>query len=75
MVLQCVAAAAALVFLDGRGPVNPLLPTEFHSVPAWIYWTTIVSIWLAVILTVYSGTIYVWIAYKLLRQKAGASGA
>ena len=59
MVLQSVAAAAALVFLDYRG-----------AAPEWVYWTTIVSIWLAVILTVYSGAIYVWIAYKLLRHNA-----
>ncbi len=75
MVLQCVAAAASLVFLDCRGPRNPVLPNEFLPVPGWIYWTTIISIWSAVILTVYSGAIYVWIAYRLLRQKTDISDA
>jgi CDP-diacylglycerol---glycerol-3-phosphate 3-phosphatidyltransferase len=74
MVLQCVAAASSLVFLACRGPLNPALLGDFF-VPAWLYWTTIVSIWAAIVLTVYSGAIYVWIAYKLLKPKAGAGDA
>jgi CDP-diacylglycerol--glycerol-3-phosphate 3-phosphatidyltransferase len=62
MVLQCVAAGSALVYLRCLQPVG-------SAAPEWIYWFTVVSIWSAVILTVYSGTIYVWIAYKLLKRK------
>ena len=35
----------------------------------------IVSIWLAVLLTVYSGAVYVWIAYKLISKKADVPDA
>jgi CDP-diacylglycerol--glycerol-3-phosphate 3-phosphatidyltransferase len=66
MLLQCVAAGSALVYLHcsqvpgtGSGPV----------VPAWLYWFTVASIWAAVVATVYSGAIYVWIAWKILRQE------
>lgn len=69
MVLQCAAAGSALVFLQCKRPANPALPTNFQPAPAWVYWFMIVSIWLAVVLTVYSGAVYVWIAYKLLKQK------
>ena len=73
MVLQCFAAGASLVFLECRNPPNPaVLPRE---APAWVYWFTVVSIWSAVVLTVYSGAVYVWIAYKLLRQKTDAPDA
>ncbi len=65
MVLQCFAAGASLVFLHCRQP-------DLRDAPQWVYWFTVVSIWLAVILTVYSGAVYVWIAYKLLKQKADA---
>jgi CDP-diacylglycerol--glycerol-3-phosphate 3-phosphatidyltransferase len=74
MVLQCFAAGASLVFLDCRKPSNPAVLAELQAAPSWVYWFTVVSIWLAVILTVYSGAIYVWIAYKLLKQKADAPG-
>jgi CDP-diacylglycerol---glycerol-3-phosphate 3-phosphatidyltransferase len=76
MVLQCVAASASLVFLHYWRPAGDGAPLEsFHGVPPWIYWTTIISIWAAVVLTVYSGAIYVWIAYKLLRQNTGGPNA
>ncbi len=61
MVLQCVAAGSALVYLHCLQPVG-------STAPLWVYWFTVVSIWSAVILTVYSGAVYVWIAYKLLKQ-------
>ena len=72
MVLQCVAAGSALVYLHCLQPVGQAAPS---TAPQWVYWFTIVSIWSAVILTVYSGVIYVWIAYKLLKQKTDASDA
>ena len=68
MVLQCFAAGAALVFLECRQP-------DLRAAPAWVYWCTVVSIWSAVILTVYSGAVYVWIAYKLLKQKTDTPDA
>lgn len=66
MVLQCVAAGAALAYLSyGNLPLGE---------PAWVWWIMVVSIWAAVLLTVYSGLIYVVAAVRLLRtmqQQAG----
>jgi len=72
MVLQCVAAGSALVYLHCLQSVDQATPS---TAPQWVYWFTVVSIWSAVILTVYSGTIYVWIAYKLLKQKTDTPDA
>ncbi len=71
MVLQCCAAGSALVYLH----FQPDDLTSNSTAPHWLFWFMVVSIWSMVILTVYSGAIYVWIAYKLLRQNAGASDA
>lgn len=59
MLLQCIAAGAALFFLSYQ-------PIE--SCPAWVRWVVIVSTWAAVLQTAYSGIIYVWVAAKLLGQ-------
>ena len=66
MLLQCVAAGSALVYLHfptvtGQAPES--------TAPPWIYWFTVASIWSAVVSTVYSGAIYVWMAWKILRQE------
>jgi phosphatidylglycerophosphate synthase len=78
MVLQCFAAGASLVFLSCRQPSGNHVPTVAAALvdaPAWVYWSTIISIWSAVGLTVYSGAIYVWMAYKLLKQTTDAPDA
>jgi CDP-diacylglycerol--glycerol-3-phosphate 3-phosphatidyltransferase len=80
MVLQCVAAGSALVYLDclthSTAPRWVYLDYLTHSTaPRLVCWITIVSIWSAVVLTVYSGAIYVWIAYKLLKQKTDTPDA
>jgi CDP-diacylglycerol--glycerol-3-phosphate 3-phosphatidyltransferase len=64
MVLQCVAAGAALIYLHCLQAAVPGVPP-----PRWVYWFTIISIWSAVLLTVYSGVLYVWIAWKILRRE------
>lgn len=58
MVLQCVAAGASLLYLSYKA----------IDAPAWIYWSMVVSIWSAVLLTVYSGVAYVQVAARLLRD-------
>jgi len=63
MVLQCIAAPACLVYLYCRS-----LGGGHADVPAWITWTAIISVWLAVIQTVYSGLIYVVAAVRLVRS-------
>ena len=73
MVLQCFAAGSALIYLHyPRILVDQVVRS---TAPQWIYWCTVVSIWSAVVLTVYSGAVYVWIAYKLLKQKTDAPDA
>jgi CDP-diacylglycerol--glycerol-3-phosphate 3-phosphatidyltransferase len=62
MVWQCVAAALSLFYLffvsfTGQSP----------GYPTWLWWPLVASIWAAVILTVYSGLAYVYVAVKLLR--------
>jgi CDP-diacylglycerol--glycerol-3-phosphate 3-phosphatidyltransferase len=60
MVLQCIAAGAGLFYLaQGTGPAGP---------PTWLWWILVTSIWAAVLLTAYSGVIYVWMAVKLLHE-------
>lgn len=66
MVFQCLAAGAAFVALlynDSSSP-NPTL----ENVPIWVVGCLIVFIWLALILTVYSGVIYVTAAIKFAKQ-------
>jgi CDP-diacylglycerol--glycerol-3-phosphate 3-phosphatidyltransferase len=62
MVLQCVAAGACFVFLYlvHRSPDA--------AAPEWVRWTMIVSVWAAVISTVYSGLIYMVVAGRLVRS-------
>jgi CDP-diacylglycerol--glycerol-3-phosphate 3-phosphatidyltransferase len=60
MLLQCIAAGAALIYLH-------YMQTAAEA-PAWVYWVTVASIWLAVLLTVYSGAVYVRIAWLILRS-------
>jgi len=56
MVFQCVAAVACMYYLARGGKVQP-----------WAWWTLVLSLWIAVVLTIYSGLIYVHAAVKLLR--------
>jgi CDP-diacylglycerol--glycerol-3-phosphate 3-phosphatidyltransferase len=65
MLLQCVAAGAALVYLHCT---QTALVSDTKP-PAWVYWVTVASIWSAVVVTVYSGAIYVWIAWSILRRE------
>jgi CDP-diacylglycerol--glycerol-3-phosphate 3-phosphatidyltransferase len=57
MVFQCIAASAALFYLSFT-----------EGAPAWVLWTIIVSIWTAVLLTIYSGMVYVVAAVKMLQR-------
>ncbi len=61
MVLQCVAAGGCLIVLA-------VLATE-SEVPAWLEWTTKVSVWAAVVLTIYSGLEYIIAVGKGLQRK------
>ena len=61
MVLQCVAAGVCLFYLSYETP-------QARDAAAWCWWLMVVSVWSAVILTVYSGVVYVYVAIKLLRE-------
>lgn len=63
MVLQCIAAPACLIYLYNRGPAG-----SHEAVPAWLVWTAVISVWAAVVQTVYSGLIYVVAAVRLVRS-------
>ncbi len=65
MLLQCIAAGAALVYLHYT---QTAVRDSGSAAPDWVYWVTVASIWSAVLLTVYSGAVYVWIAWKILRS-------
>lgn len=58
MVFQCVAVVASLAALMyGGGP----------QAPGWLQSTLVVSVWVAVLSTIYSGGGYVWAAGKFVR--------
>jgi CDP-diacylglycerol---glycerol-3-phosphate 3-phosphatidyltransferase len=61
MVLQCVAAAACLFYLSYEAP-------QTKHAAAWCYWLLVGSVWSAMILTVYSGVVYIFAAVRLLRE-------
>ena len=58
MVLQCLAASLSLVTL--------WWPME--AAPAWLLWSLFISVWAAVITTIYSGVDYIRAAVRLLRD-------
>lgn len=62
MVLQCVAAGTGLLYMAHVvGPQQQL---------AWacLQWTLVLSTWSAVLLTIYSGLVYIWAAVRLARN-------
>jgi CDP-diacylglycerol--glycerol-3-phosphate 3-phosphatidyltransferase len=58
MVFQCIAAGAGLFYLHFSGPTGA---------PPWCSWLLGVSVWSAVVLTLFSGVVYVAAAARLLR--------
>jgi len=60
MVLQCVAAGVCLFYLSYTDPLV--------NAPDWCRWLLVGSVWSAVLLTIYSGVVYVAVAVKLLRE-------
>jgi hypothetical protein len=52
-----------------------LSPPGVRGVPPWVWWTTVISVWGAVVLTVYSGVVYVLAAVRLLHREPGDDAA
>ena len=63
MVFQCIAAGVALLYLSYPSPAAGSPP----DAPVWVWLPLVVSIWIAVFLTVYSGIGYMMAAVRLLR--------
>jgi CDP-diacylglycerol--glycerol-3-phosphate 3-phosphatidyltransferase len=61
MVLQCVAAGACLFYLSYD-------PPQAKNVKDWCWWIMVGSIWSALLLTVYSGAIYIRTAVRMIRE-------
>jgi CDP-diacylglycerol--glycerol-3-phosphate 3-phosphatidyltransferase len=61
MVFQCVAAVASLVALRHYQVEGENVP-----LPQWLYWTLHVSVWVAILSTIYSGLEYVIAAARML---------
>ena len=57
MLLQCIAAGACLFYLSYA-----------EGAPAWCRVVLVASLWTTVILTVYSGAVYVVVAVKMIRE-------
>jgi CDP-diacylglycerol---glycerol-3-phosphate 3-phosphatidyltransferase len=62
MVFQCAAVVTSLLALRHAHETT-------SSVPPWLYWSLHISVWLAIISTVYSGLEYVVVAARLLSRK------
>ncbi len=66
MVFQSVAVGACLVALAmANATAVPVDQQEFgqvDSLPAWLSWTVIISVWLSILSTVHSGYLYLLIA-------------
>ena len=65
MVFQCVAVVASLIALKHFQDAG----SREVSLPLWLYWTLHVSVWLAVMSTVYSGLEYVVAAARILGKQ------
>jgi CDP-diacylglycerol--glycerol-3-phosphate 3-phosphatidyltransferase len=71
MVFQCVAAVASLFALQYWHQVllpSGLKPGSTEFVPSWLSWTQYVSVWLALISTVWSGVEYIFAAARILSR-------
>jgi CDP-diacylglycerol--glycerol-3-phosphate 3-phosphatidyltransferase len=65
MVFQCVAVVASLLALKHFQDAG----SRDVSLPGWLFWSLHVSVWLAVISTVYSGLEYVVAAARILGKQ------
>jgi CDP-diacylglycerol--glycerol-3-phosphate 3-phosphatidyltransferase len=65
MVFQCLAVVASLVALRHYQQAG----SREAPLPDWLYWTLLVSVWLAVITTVWSGLEYIVAAARILGKQ------
>lgn len=58
MLFQCIAVGASLLSLH----------FGLEHRPDWLYWTLVISVWLAILSTIYSGVIYIFAAAQQLAK-------
>ena len=70
MLLQCLAAGASMLKLACSDKTSPLanLLENLSLPPEWLTFATVALVWIAVVLTVYSGIGYIVAAVRLMRQ-------
>jgi len=61
MVIQCIAAGTCLFYLHGNR-------SQIVCTDDWVWWVLIFFVWSSVVLTVYSGMVYIRTAVRLLRD-------
>ena len=61
MWFQCIAVGACLVGLASAA-------SSADPIPAWLYWTIAISVWISIISTVHSGLLYVSAAAKYITK-------
>jgi CDP-diacylglycerol---glycerol-3-phosphate 3-phosphatidyltransferase len=64
MIFQCFAGGACLYALARSQEAIAAGSEAMNAIPGWLWGTLIVSIWLSVILTIWSGVEYIFIAIK-----------
>jgi CDP-diacylglycerol--glycerol-3-phosphate 3-phosphatidyltransferase len=71
MVFQCAAVVTSLLALyywqQHLLPAG-VKPGAMSWLPAWLYWSLIISVWAAVISTVWSGAEYIYAAARILSR-------
>ena len=65
MVFQCIAVVASLIVLRRL----QLIGDRDAVLPAWLYWTLHISVWVAVLSTVQSGLEYIVAAARMLGSR------
>ena len=65
MVIQCIAAGTCLFWLHYPLPLAHALQLQG---PDWCWWILVIFVWASVLLTIYSGLVYIRIAAQLLRK-------
>jgi len=69
MVFQCVAAGTSLFYLWYHSPsATAFTWIQISMIATALGWLLVVSIWVSVLLTIYSGAVYVQAAIRLLRR-------
>jgi CDP-diacylglycerol---glycerol-3-phosphate 3-phosphatidyltransferase len=69
MVFQCAAVAASLLMLRYWQTADYASGNAMPSIPDWLTYALLISVWLAVLSTIYSGLEYIYAAAKILSRQ------